>query len=174
MRHSLEERILLPVTTPLGLDGATPIALADIAAAERALGFTLPPALVALCLAENGGMPKRCWLIDEARDLEYWVNWFIPIEPAGATTGKGLVSIYCQLVGEGMLPADSLPFANDAGGNFFLLDRNDRRVWFMPMEEWHHEETAEQNWARSGRTVANSLAAFLAALSVEVPSWARE
>lgn len=162
------------MTTLVGLDGATPITPADIAAAEQALGFALPPALAAFCLAENGGMPTRCWLVDEQRDLEYWVSWFIPIEPAEAMTSEGLVAIYRQSVGEGVLPAASLPFASDAGGNFLLLDRDDRRVWFMPVDEWRHEETAEQNWARSGCTVADSLAAFLEALRAEPPDWAAE
>lgn len=174
LRCPLMPEKLPRMMTTIGLDGAIPITTADITAAEQALGFALPPALVAFCLAENGGMPTRCWLIDEVRDLEYWINWFIPIEPAEAMMSGGLVAVYRQLVSEGLLPTGSLPFARDAGGNFFLLDRDDRRVWFMPMDEWHHAETAGQNWARSGRTVADSLAAFLKALSAEPPRWAAE
>lgn len=72
-----------------------------------------------------------------------------------------------------MLPVSSIPFACDAGGNFFLLDRVTGKVWFMPMDEWEHEETAQQNWARSGRTVADSFEAFVDTLTDEAPAWAR-
>ena len=158
----------LPVMT-----GAEPIGPDDIAAAERRLGFALPPALVALCLHGNGGAPGRSWLIDEGRDMEQQVDWFLPVKPEGSPDRSGIVGIYLQLTREGFLPTTSIPFACDAGGNFFLLDRVTGRVWFMPMDEWEHEETAEQNWARSGRMVADSFETFLDALTDEAPEWAR-
>jgi hypothetical protein len=153
---------------------AEPIGPDDIASAERGLGFTLPPALVALCLHSNGGAPDRSWLIDEERGTEQQVDWFLPVKPAGSPDKRGLVGTYLRMTEEGLLPASSLPFAINAGGNFFLLDRNTGRIWFMPMDEWEHEETAEQNWARSGRTLADSFKAFLDALTDEAPDWARD
>lgn len=85
-----------------------------------------------------------------------------------------MVGTYLHLTSEELLPTTSLRFACDAGGNFFLLDRVTGRVWFMPMDEWEHEDTPEQNWARSGRTVADSFEAFLDALTDEAPAWARD
>lgn len=49
----------------LVMRGAEPISPDDITAAERRLGFALPPELVELCLHGNGGAPDRSWLVDE-------------------------------------------------------------------------------------------------------------
>ncbi len=166
--------MMAPMSTRIGLTGVTPITPADVAAAESRLGFPLPAPLVAFCLTENGGMPERCWLIGGERDLDDRVDWFLPTEPVSGAEQNGIVSTYLQLVGKGLIPADSIPFARDAGCNFFLLDRDDRRVWFMPMDEWEDEETSEQNWARSGCTRADSFKEFLDALSDEAPDWARD
>lgn len=66
-----------------------------------------------------------------------------------------------------MLPTTSIPFGRDPGGNFFLLDPKDERVWYMPMDEWRHEDGGEANWARSGRTLTHGFEAFMDALSDE-------
>lgn len=157
----------------LVMRGAEPISPDDITAAERRLGFALPPELVELCLHGNGGAPDRSWLVDEGQDLEQQVDWFLPVNPEDSSNKIGIVGTYLQLTGEKLLPVSSIPFACDAGGNFFLLDRVTGKVWFMPMDEWEHEETAQQNWARSGRTVADSFEAFVDTLTDEAPAWAR-
>lgn len=156
------------------LEGAEPIGPDDVTAAEQELGFALPPAFVALCLHSNGGAPDRSWLINQDRGVEQQVNWFLPVKPGGNRERRGIVGTYLQMTEERLLPTNSLPFAIDAGGNFFLLEHITGRVWFMPMDEWEHEETAEQNWARSSTTVADSFEEFLDALTDEAPPWARD
>ena len=157
----------------LTMDRSEPIGPDDVTAAERRLGFALPSPLVALCLYQNGGMPDRSWLIN-SEGIEEQVDWFLPIKPQGSADKRGIVSIYEQMTGEGLLPTNSVPFACDAGGNFYLLDRVTGRVWFMPIDEWERGETAEQNWSRSGRTVASSFQAFIDALTDAAPKWAQD
>ncbi|PTQ58804.1 SMI1/KNR4 family protein SUKH-1 [Sphingomonas sp. PP-CE-3G-477] len=157
----------------LKMDGSEPIGPDDVTAAERQLGFALPPHLVALCLHQNGGMPDRSWLISPD-GMEEQVDCFLPIKPQSGADRRGIVDTYQQMTGEGLLPTMSVPFAQDAGGNLYLLDRVTGRVWFMPMDEWDRDETAAQNWSRSGRTVATSFQAFVDALTDDAPEWARD
>jgi hypothetical protein len=72
-----------------------------------------------------------------------------------------------RLTGEGLLPTTSIPFGRDPGGNFFLLDPKDERVWYMPMDEWDQTETAAQNWERSCKLLAPSIEAFFDGLQEE-------
>ena len=74
-----------------------------------------------------------------------------------------MVGTYLHFTSEELLPTTNLPFACDAGGNFFLMDRVTGRVWFMPINEWKQEDTLEQNWpAPAGRSRTASR-----------PSWTR-
>ncbi|RYF19998.1 MAG: SMI1/KNR4 family protein [Oxalobacteraceae bacterium] len=157
----------------LTMGGSEPIGPDDVVAAERRLGFALPPSLVALCLRQNGGVPDRSW-ITNPEGLEEQLDWFLPIKPQGSADKRGIVSTYEQMTGEGLLPTSSVPFACDAGGNFYLLDRVTDRVWFMPMDEWEDDKTAEDNWSRSGRTIADSFQAFIDALTNDAPDWAQD
>ena len=104
-------------------------------------------------------MPDRSWLVDENRGVGQAGGLVAADQAGGSPDRGGMVWTYLQLTGEKLLPTTSLPFAIDAGGNFFLLDRVTGRVWFMPVSKWKHE---------------NSLEAVLDALTGEAPAWVRD
>lgn len=59
-----------------------PIERSDIAAAEQALGLTFPKVMVDFYLAQNDGLPERCYFLQED-GVSIWLDAMIPIEPVG-------------------------------------------------------------------------------------------
>jgi len=148
-------------------DGRTwPIEPSDIVAAEQELGLTFPKSMADFYLVQNGGLPERCYFLQE-NGVCVWLDAMIPIEPVGEAIDTGMKATFRRLTGEGLLPTTNIPFGRDPGGNFFLLDPEDERVWCMPMDEWRREDSGEANWARSGRTLTHGFGAFMDALSDE-------
>ena len=95
----------------------------------------------------------------------------IPIEPVGEEIETGMKATFRRLTGEGLLPRTSIPFGRDPGGNFFLLDPKDERVWYMPIDKWDQTETAAQNWERFCKHLAPSIEAFFGGLQEEIEYW---
>lgn len=148
-------------------DGDTwPIGRPDIEAAERALGVTFPDDFTNFYLSQNGGLPERCFFVQD-NGISVWLDSMIPIEPIDKEIETGMKATFRRMVDKGLLPKESIPFGRDPGGNFFLIVPADERVWYMPMDEWHEDESAEQNWHRSSRTLAYGFAAFMDALTDE-------
>jgi hypothetical protein len=56
----------------------------------------------------------------------------------GTVDPDSMVEIYQAMTGEGHLPVGHIPFGEDSGGNFYLIDPSDGHVWYMPMDQWHH------------------------------------
>lgn len=138
----------------------------DIAFAERQIGSPMPGAVRSFYQSRNGGYPDRRFFHDGTYESE--LNRIIPISPGGTVNPDNMVEIYQMMTSEGHLPVGHLPFGGDSGGNFYLIDPSDEHVWYMPMDEWHHDESAQENWKRSGRFVARSFEDFLNALTGEL------
>ena len=139
---------------------------ADLAAAEEHMECLIPPALRAFYAEQNGGAPDRPYFVVGGSSV--WFSWMFPVTPVSGSDDSGLQAIYREMTADQMLPVRHLPFGTDPGGNFVLLDVDTDRVWYMPMDVWESEESAEENWARSGRTLASGFEAFLDGLREEV------
>lgn len=137
----------------------------DVDVAEREIGSPLPGPVRAFYRSRNGGYPDRRFFRDGTYESE--LNRIIPMSARGAVDPDNMVEIYRMMTSEGHLPVGHLPFGEDSGGNFYLIDPSDGHVWYMPMDEWHHHESAVENWQRSGRFVSPSFEAFLDALTNE-------
>lgn len=137
----------------------------DLKFAEENIGFSVPQPIADLYRTVNGGHPDRCFFNDGRYESE--INRLIPLEREGRIEADYMVGIYRSMTDAGHLPKGHLPFGEDSGGNFYLIDPADERVWYMPMDEWQDDESAEQNWARSGRTLTYGFEAFMDALVEE-------
>lgn len=113
---------------------------ADIKAAEKRMGFTLPAELRAHYLKYNGGEPElRCWKSEHYDDN--YLTGFFPIRKSNDLDDKELAKVetldetVVELLEGQHMPKSFLPFAADGGGNYFCIDRDDGKIYFLPMDE---------------------------------------
>jgi SMI1 / KNR4 family (SUKH-1) len=116
--------------------------------------LTVPESLASQLLEQNGGAPRDDLLVRVGDDETELSSFFGVDMPDQATE---LAWNAATLVGR--IPDGMCAFADDAGGNLFLIetgDRNDGAVWF-----WDHEREGECDAAVKA---APSLDEFLASL----------
>jgi len=97
--------------------GAKPrVSDADIDAIEEALGFVLPDDLRQHYLTHNGGQPTARFF--RKNDEIFAIEEFLPIK--FGMRGERLEDAYEDIVvGNDLFPQGLIPFANDAGGDYF-------------------------------------------------------
>ena len=93
--------------------GAAPASVDHLTAIEQAYDFTLPEEYKAHLLQHNGGFPDRDSFYVEAK--KYTVNKFRPVGG-----GKGSLEVGLESLRDELHP-DLVPFANEAGGDQFVL-----------------------------------------------------
>jgi hypothetical protein len=102
----------------------------DLTDIERALGVPSPPALRRLFVDHNGGRPDenhfRC------STLQTDVSECVEVR-----SGRGGALWVYELLRSRGLPRHLFPFANDSGGNYFLLscEIDNGEVMFHPHED---------------------------------------
>jgi hypothetical protein len=115
-------------------------------------GIELPTPLRSQLLEQNGGAPRaECLVHIPNHGVEVVFDFF----------GIGMSDISSELAWNietltGRLPPGMIPFADDPGGNFYVLDQ-DGAVWF-----WDHELEGD---TRAVTRVSDSFEAFLDALT---------
>ena len=117
-------------------------------------GLALPKSLRAQLLDQNGGAPEDDFLVTVDGHQEELMSFF------GANMGDPATELaWNAATFRDRIPDGLLPFANDPGGNLYLIavgDHEDGAVWF-----WDHEREGEPDAAT---LAAPSLDAFLAGL----------
>ena len=105
----------------------------NIMEVEKQINYKFTKEFIAFILKNSGAFPLyNC--IDIEEDTEN-VNNFLDFSEEGQNY---IVKIYSQ--NKGMQVQDCIPFARDAGSNYYCFDRNDNSILF-----WDHEECDEEN-----------------------------
>ncbi len=108
----------------------------DLQRFERRLGLVLPEDYKAFLLLNNGGR-TTLYVLRAGNVGPVIVNDFFGLDPGSPLDLDDNVLSY-----KGRVPAGFLPFANDPGGNVFLLalaDENRGSVFF-----WDHEREPQE------------------------------
>lgn len=136
--------------------GAAPVSDEDLAAIERALGLTLPPALRSFMQRFNGAKPRLRCHRDDRHEVE--VGTVIPLHPANARVMS--FEATCRvLFARPDFERGFVPFATDTGNaNYFCVDTRSGAVLY-----WRHDEPESPRM-----DLAPSLDRFLAELQ-DVP-----
>ncbi|WP_046246768.1 SMI1/KNR4 family protein [Hymenobacter terrenus] len=151
-----------------------PATLADIEAIEQQYGFTLPADYKAHLLQYNGGWPRdRDTFLQldpvDGEHVERSVNQFKPVKNGDYTLESSLRSLRSEL------HDDLVPFANEAGGDQFVLSVGPEdygSVYYISHEFYKPPKRKEMKQPRQyGKGVsflAPSFTAFLDGL-VDIP-----
>lgn len=100
---------------------------------ENKVNYIFPDMFVEFILKNSGGYPELRY-IDIEEDTES-INNFLDFSEEG---NNYIVKTY--LNNKGLQVQDCIPFARDAGSNYYCFDRNDDSILF-----WDHEECDEEN-----------------------------
>lgn len=120
--------------------------------------LSLPASLLVQLLDQNGGAPRSVLLVkvgDSDNDYTEFASFF----GVGMSDIGGELSWNAEILA-GRIPAGTCPFADDAGGNVFLIETThpaDGAVWF-----WDHEREGD---AGAAVEIAASLGEFLNSLT---------
>ena len=126
---------------------STQLTNADIEAIEKRIGFELPAQLKQHYLFCNGGKPeRRCW---KSEGWDYTcLNFFFPMRPENASEEMADVEtvdeIVVDLLSGSHIPETFVPFADDAGGNYFCVDRDTGSIYFFAMDVGDDFENAKR------------------------------
>ncbi len=117
--------------------------------------LVLPESLRSQLVDQNGGSPCADLFIRVGGDYEELMSFFGVDMPNRATELAWNANVF-----RGRVPGATCPFANDPGGNLFLietLDAADGAIWF-----WDHEREGDPGAAVE---IAASLGEFLNSLT---------
>ena len=115
----------------LKCENATKVSEEDIELVQKKVNYVFPKEFVEFIKENSGGYPA-CDCINIDGDIEC-VNNFLDFQEDGYNY---VVSIY--LSNKGLQVHGCIPFARDAGSNYYCFSRKDNRVLF-----WDHEECDE-------------------------------
>jgi hypothetical protein len=130
----------------------------DILEIASRLNIVIPQAVQAHYLRHNGGIPEPdCWIMENGE--WHCVQAFLPMKHGRRT----LESVYLQGIAKDYLARNVVPFANDAGGNYFCFEPRGR-VCFYAMDGWNAERSVEENKKKATQWLANSFEEFIAGM----------
>ena len=138
-----------------------PITRADLDSFERETGLELVPEYRDFLLAHNGGRPESNSIDLPGLDDATGVNDFLGLRAGDDHDLRRELAVY-----DGRIPPGALPFAEDPGGNLFLLSLagGTRGAVFF----WDHEEEPVDavDWSEFGNVhrIAGSFEEFLASI----------
>lgn len=112
---------------------ANNVTMENIKEVENKVNYIFPDMFVEFILKNSGGYPELRY-IDIEEDTES-INNFLDFSEEG---NNYIVKTY--LNNKGLQVQDCIPFARDAGSNYYCFDRNDDSILF-----WDHEECDEEN-----------------------------
>ena len=140
-------------------DSAPAITIEDIQQAELFMGVTLPEELKAIYMKNNGGH-SICNLF-ELNKNGYKVNEFLTIKYGSDTIEETYKDVFLENVD---MPSQLVPFASDAGGDYFCIDiakETYGRVVFFESEYY-------ENLSRAMIELAGSFSEFISKLKIDV------
>lgn len=134
-----------------------PLSRADVHAAEQAVGIPFPAAVVRHYLAVNGGCPANTFWGDGTYEQD--VSYFFPMRDEVGEGGT-VEGEYADFVARELIDPELVPFARDAGGNFYCFDAAGA-VYYTVFDVWEPERTSAENRARARTRLPASFAEFV-------------
>lgn len=130
----------------------------DIRAVASRLDIAIPEQVEAFYLAQNGGVPTlSCWMMENGEC--HCIQTSLPMKYGKRT----LESVYLMGIAKDYLTRNMVPFANDAGGNYFCFDHRGH-VYFYAMDGWDSDLSMGENRSKAAQWLAGSFQAFIAGL----------
>jgi hypothetical protein len=134
------------------------VTLDDIRGLASRLSIAIPEQVRTFYLAQNGGIPTLpCWMMENGE--WHCIQSFLPMKYGKRT----LESVYLMGVEKGYLAKNMVPFANDAGGNYFCFDHRGQ-VYFYAMDGWRGDVSLDENRKKAAQWLTGSFRAFIAGL----------
>ncbi|MCX8729199.1 SMI1/KNR4 family protein [Gilliamella sp. B2969] len=140
----------------------------DIAEIESILKIKIPEQLKAFLLKQNGGMPENNTWIDPQGEYDYvTIHELVPIKYyATLNDNKAYLMdhIAQQFWNRELLSKQLLPFANDAGGNYFCINFNNGKIYYCTFDTWSDNLSVSDNQSKSTLFLCNSFNEFMSKL----------
>ncbi|PIT17269.1 hypothetical protein BGI32_03095, partial [Snodgrassella alvi] len=152
-------------------DSEQAINTADLNEVEKLLKIKIPVQLRQFLLQHNGGMPENnTWLDPEGEFEEVVIHELIPIKYYKKFNNNKnylMPSKAEDLWGRKLLPETFLPFAIDAGGNYFCIDINNGKIYYYTLDTWSDNLSLTDNQDMNTRFLCNSFNEFISKLVCE-------
>jgi cell wall assembly regulator SMI1 len=143
---------------------ARPVAEADIADLEEAIGAKLPTDVVAFYKLHNGGVPSLDFLParDQWEPME--VNSFLPIR---IEADESVSRVHRRAVERGLMPPNLVPLAIDSGNNYYCLDTGNSSIVYWMNDVYDPALSIEDNRRKALRPLYASFSEFVSDLMTE-------
>ncbi|PIT22544.1 hypothetical protein BGI37_13685 [Snodgrassella alvi] len=143
----------------------------DLNEVEKLLKIKIPVQLRQFLLHHNGGMPENnTWLDPESEFEEVVIHELIPIKYYKKSNNNKnylMPSIAEDLWDRKLLPETLLPFAIDAGGNYFCIDINNGKIYYYTLDTWSDNLSLTDNQNMNTHFLCNSFNEFISKLVCE-------
>ena len=135
----------------------------DIKKIELIIGKRFPEELKNHYMKYNGGVSKRKYFIKE-NGVTLEIKKFLQMKQS---IDNRMTVENCFLQGQSRdyFPSELIPFAIDHGGNYFVIDANDGKIFFYAIDAWDDDLTNEQNKDKAKKCLCNSFYEFIEKLS---------
>lgn len=146
------------------------ISIEDIKVVEKELGYSFSSAFVSHYLSYNGGMPLRSWWEnnDDFEPYEIAVFKSFKYHKVSDNGSKSLIDgCYNEMTNKNVIPENLIPFANDWGGNFFCLDKNDNGIVFYAIDSFDPDLSLIDNHRVLQKKISPSFEDFMSNLVEE-------
>lgn len=129
----------------------------DLKNFESQIGGALPADFIDFYIKFNGGQPQLDWVPGSDEWEPTIIQEFYPIAPGNnSSLMEDMYSHYEQFISRHLISRNTLPFAVDPGGNFYVLDLTTYEVKYLLTEGEF-----------SSRTISKSFGDFIASLTDE-------
>lgn len=147
------------------------VSINDIDYVEKQLKIKIPSQLKDFILKQNGGIPENNVWIDKSDEYDYVsIQEFIPIKHYKIFDNDKnylMNGIAEKLWSESILPKTLLPFAKDAGGNYFCISLTDGQIYYYTLDTWSDNLSLSENYNQSTRFLCNNFNKFISNLVCE-------
>lgn len=107
-----------------------PLTESEIRNVERSLSLVFPKPLFALFLQHNGGSPEPYVFEDDRQLISTVVSGTLPLL-TGSDRHTAIETYQALVIEKELVPSSYFPFAVDGGGDYFFVDCESERVFFL-------------------------------------------
>ncbi|MCO6536522.1 MAG: SMI1/KNR4 family protein [Gilliamella sp.] len=169
--ETVEDEDIKPRASNKFYDSEQAINTADLNEVEKLLKIKIPVQLRQFLLHHNGGMPENnAWLDPEGEFEWVAIHELIPVKYYKKfNNNKNYLMPFkaADLWGRKLLPETFLPFAIDAGGNYFCIDINNGKIYYYTLDTWSDNLSLTDNQDKSTLFLCNSFNEFISKLVCE-------
>lgn len=147
------------------------ITISDVEQIEKELKIKMPSQLKDFILKCNGGMPENNAWLDPDDEYDYVaIHELIPIKYYNKFDNDKnylMDGITKNLWNRKLLPETLLPFAKDAGGNYFCINLANDKIYYYTLDTWSDQLSLTDNYKQNTRFLCNSFNEFISGLVCE-------